>query len=123
MQIYNYLEAETNDIYNYLTHDLDKNMLVRLLESPTEEIKEMVRNKIKDSSTITGSASGSYTFNPLKAERYLLGNWNLLKEALTELKVFNNIVELGPEWADVAIRVYLFDQAFESALIKLSSYN
>lgn len=119
MKIYNYLEAEANDICNYLTQDLDKNMLTKLLKSPTKEIQEKVHDEIKNDDTITGSASGSYAFDKLKAERFLFGNWNLLKESIEELNVFDNIIELGPEWADVAIRVYLFDQAFDRAIIKL----
>lgn len=34
--------------------------------------------------SVTGNASGSYTFNTWTAEEYLCHNWELLGEALTE---------------------------------------
>lgn len=51
--------------------------------------------------SVTGNASGSYTFNTWTAEEYLCHNWDLLGEALTELGCDMSYIERGAEACDV----------------------
>ena len=66
--------------------------------------------------SVTGNASGSYTFNTWTAEEYLCHNWYLLSEALTELGCDMSYIERGAEVCDVAIRCYLLGQAISEVL-------
>lgn len=47
--------------------------------------------------SVTGNASGSYTFNTWTAEEYLCHNWELLAEALTEFGCDMSYLEKGAE--------------------------
>jgi hypothetical protein len=66
--------------------------------------------------SITGNASGSYFFSSYKAEQALVGNWDLLAEALTEFCCYCNAIAKGAEWCDVTIRCYLLGECIAAAL-------
>lgn len=76
--------------------------------------------------SITGNASGSYTFNTWKAEENLRNNENLVFEALEEFGYFSSIDSMnscirairehGSEWCDVTIRCYLLGSALSEVL-------
>lgn len=60
--------------------------------------------------SITGNASGSYTFNSALAGEYICANWDLLVEACDEFCI--NIPK-SAEATDVTIRCYLLHQVLE----------
>lgn len=62
---------------------------------------------------VTGNGSGSYTFNTLTAELYLVNNGDLYDEALEE---FGGKYDSSPEARDVTIRCYLLGNAIQEAL-------
>ena len=67
--------------------------------------------------SVTGNASGSYTMSTLTAERCLVGNWDLLCEALANFGDEQaDILTHGAEWSDVTIRCYLVDDAVSEVL-------
>ena len=68
--------------------------------------------------SITGNASGSYTFSTWKAEENLCHNLDLLKEALQEFGSDLNYLE-SPEACDVTIRCYLLGQVLQEVLDEL----
>lgn len=69
--------------------------------------------------SVTGNASGSYTFNSYRAKEYVDQNWDLLEEAVEEFgyewETFNPI-EKGFEYCDVTIRCYLLGCAISNVL-------
>lgn len=72
------------------------------------------------SDSVTGNASGSYTFNRWEAEECLCHNLDLLASALEEFyagelppyRLFD------PEWCDVTIRCYLLGPCLDAVLRK-----
>ena len=70
------------------------------------------------SDSVTGNASGSYTFNTWQAEENLCHNLDLLKEACEEFGSDCNILE-SAEGCDVTIRCYLLSSALHEVLDEL----
>lgn len=104
---YNYYESMKEDIREYLegTDERDFNKLY----------DEMF---LEDS--ITGNASGSYTFNTYEAEENICHNQDLLKEALEEFGGdYGEALEKGAEYCDVTIRCYLLGQVLTEVLEEL----
>lgn len=107
---YDYLSVEVNDVENYLNENHYD------LSGDHDELLEEITDRLMLSDEVTGNASGSYTFNTMQAEQNLVGNWNLLEEAVSELAPGTDVLSKGAEWCDVLIRIYLLDQAVEQAL-------
>ena len=84
-----------------------------------ETLKEKFRDAFWVDDSVTGNASGSYTFSSYDAEQNIAGNWDLLGEAMTEFCCECNAIEKGAEWADVTIRCYLLDEGIEKAMEEL----
>lgn len=107
---YNYLKAVKEDVRIYIgEHYSEREQAEKLLdrESWEEELNDALW--IEDS--VTGNASGSYTFNSYKAEEYICHNLHLLSEALTEFCCDGDVLKNGAEWCDVTIRCYLLSRA------------
>lgn len=84
-----------------------------------DEIKRYLRSEFLDNDEVTGNASGTYTFNPYRAENYLAHNWGLLAEALKAFKFDDKgseVLKKGAEWCDVLIRCYLLDECLDKFL-------
>ena len=101
---YNYLESIKEDIVENYEKE-------RLTQQNYDELYEEMF--IDDS--ITGNASGSYTFSTWQAEENLAHNLDLLKEALQEFCSDYDIME-SPEACDVTIRCYLLGQALTEVI-------
>lgn len=117
--IYNYQKEMAQDIKNYLFDLYTKEELKDHLK--TRESKEAFSTKLYDElwveDSVTGNASGSYTFSSYKAQECLVGNLELLKEALEEFcDDALYALKRGPEFCDVTIRCYLLGNALEDAL-------
>lgn len=121
--MYDYKEAVKNDVIDYIKENYTD-----------EEIKENLsysgsRNKWEQSlyddlfvsDSVTGNASGSYTFNSYKAEEYLCHNMDLLAEALEEFGDDLSYLKKGAENCDVTIRCYLLNSAISEALDELEN--
>lgn len=100
---------------------MDYNYYENVLEDVKEALKETDERDFQTlyddffiDDSITGNASGSYTFSTWQAEENLCHNMDLLKEACEE---FGSEPDLeNPEACDVTIRCYLLGQALEEAL-------
>lgn len=99
-------------------------------EEMKESIKEYLQNTderdfdvlyddmfIDDS--ITGNASGSYTFSTWQAEENIAHNIDLLSEAMEEFGNSPADMQKGAEWCDVTIRCYLLGQILQEVLEEL----
>lgn len=118
---YNYMNAMTEDIRDYITENINR-------EDYTEDrdgLEEYLNDMLWTEDSVTGNASGSYTFNRETAKEYVLDNTDLLKEAYTELgekeKIADVICDEDWESADVTIRCYLLGQAIAEVLDDLDS--
>lgn len=112
MEKYDYLEAVTNDVRDYIDNEIDYKDFDSL-----DDLREYLNDRLWDCDSVTGNGSGSYTCNTYYAEEFLCHNWYLLEEACD---VFGLEIGYefgrGPESCDVTIRCYLLDQAIEAAL-------
>lgn len=112
--MYNYLKNVKEDVKEYLKNNYN-------IET-VEEIEEIDKNNLYDElfvdDSVTGNASGSYTFSTYQAEENLCHNMELLKEALENFCSDIDYLE-NPEACDVTIRCYLLGQAIEETIEEL----
>ena len=110
--MYNYLEAVTADVVEYI-----KNEINLADYDSREELEEALNDELWTADSVTGNASGSYYCNAWKAEEALAHNWDLLAEALTEFgQDGTDVLKQGAEAMDVTIRCYLLGQAIAEVL-------
>ena len=111
MEKYDYFASVKEDVLNYI----NENNIVVTSEN-RDEVEQDLNDTLFTCDSVTGNASGSYTFNAWTAEEYLCHNWDLLGEALTELGCDMSYIERGAEACDVTIRCYLLAQAISEVL-------
>ena len=120
---YDYFMAIKNDVLTYI----DENYT-------TEELKEQLNdrddfyNRLHDAlwicDSVTGNASGSYTFNTWQAEENICHNLDLLKDALEEFcGDFADALVNGAEFCDVTIRCYLLGSVLYVVLNELERWS
>lgn len=113
---YDYTAEIKDDIRSYISNN---SIEPKDYESRDQMYEALYDNLWVDDS-VTGNGSGSYTFNSAKAENNLVGNRDLLSDAMDEFG--SNSTEdwkkaaLMPEWADVVIRCYLLGEALGTVL-------
>lgn len=101
---YNYFESIKEDIKEYLKNTDERDF-------------DVLYDDMFVDDSITGNASGSYTFSTWQAEENLAHNLDLLKEALEEFcGNYGEALEKGAEYCDVTIRCYLLWQALQEVL-------
>ena len=112
---YNYREEMAQDIKEYIREN----------ESEFEGLDiDELRDKLYDDlwtvDSVTGNASGSYTFNSFRAEEYIKDNLDLLGEAYEELStpedLGRELIDQNYENMDVTIRCYLLYQVIDEVL-------
>ena len=81
-----------------------------------DDLREKLYDALWIDDSVTGNASGSYTFNAYEAEQNIAGNWDLLGEAMREFGCECDAIEKGAEWADVTIRCYLLGECLDEAI-------
>lgn len=111
MEKYNYQQAVIDDIKQYIN---DNNIIVT--EKNRDDIYDSLYDDLVNSDSVTGNASGSYTFNTWQAEENLCHNWDLMEEAGNELGYDSDVLARGAEYLDVMIRFYLVGQVLGSVL-------
>ena len=117
MEKYDYRQAVMDDIRDYI-----KENNIRVTNDNREELETTLRDTLWANDSVTGNASGSYTFNAWKAEEYLCHNLDLLAEAIDEFGAdagtYKDCIE-SAETADVTIRCYLLTECLSSVLDEL----
>ena len=112
MNGYDYREAIKNDILEYIKYEIDFNDFEDL-----DELSEQLNEDLWTVDSVTGNASGSYTFNTYQAEENICHNLDLLGEALREFGCgADHLIENGAEACDVTIRCYLLSECIAEAL-------
>lgn len=114
MEKYDYRQAVKDDIKQYIEdHD------VTVTTSNREDLEQSLYDDMFISDSVTGNASGSYTFNTWQAEENLCHNLDLLREALNEFGSTDMNVLDSAESCDVTIRCYLLGQLLGEVLDEL----
>lgn len=112
MERYDYLEAVTSDVLEYIKEEIDFSEYETL-----EDLEQFLNDELWTADSVTGNGSGSYTFNTWAAEENLCHNLDLLGEALDEFgSGADYLKNNGAEACDVTIRCYLLGQAIAAAL-------
>ena len=117
MEKYNYLESVKEDVKNYISDNFDESEIKERIREDKDEFYQSLYDDMFISDSVTGNASGSYTFNAWQAEENICHNLDLYKDAL---------VGFGgePDWesaesVDVTIRCYLLGQVLTEVLDEL----
>ena len=121
MNSYNYLEAVTADVIDFIRDEVNASDYEN-----REALSEFLNDELWICDSVTGNASGSYTFNAYKAKEYVFADPDTVSEALREFCVdAETIAEkfLSQDWEyfDVTARCYVLGQAIEAALDSLES--
>ena len=118
MEKYDYYEAVESDVKDYIEEHYDHEELIENLRN-REKFEEELNEDCWVADSVTGNASGSYTFNTWQAEEYICHNMELLGEALGEFCCKQDYLEKGAEACDVTIRCYLLNQSIHKVLDEL----
>lgn len=77
--MYNYLGAMKNDITEYINDNIN------LADyADRDELESYLNDELFTEDSVTGNASGSYTFSRAQAQEYVKDNIDLLKDACEE---------------------------------------
>ena len=116
MKTYNYFQAVKEDVLNYIQENE-----ITITEENREDVEDQLNEDCWMADSVTGNASGSYTFSTWQAEENLCHNWDLLAEALQEFGCDIDYIKRGAEACDVTIRCYLLSQCITSAIDEILS--
>jgi len=115
---YDYRKAVKDDIYQAI-HDNFTIEEIRANMEDRSSFQERLYDDLFLDDSVTGNASGSYTFNTYAAEENLLHNWDLIEECAECFgcePVVSSGYKNGPEYWDVSIRCYLLGECLEAVL-------
>ena len=115
METYNYLENVTADAKQAILENMNNWSF-----TDREELEAIANDELWVDDSVTGNASGSYTFSTWQAEENLCHNMDELEEACNEFgQDIGEAVKQGAEYCDVTIRCYLLPQAISAAIDEL----
>lgn len=119
MERYDYYQAVKADVLDYINENYTTEELKELLND-RDDLYEKLHDDLWVCDSVTGNASGSYTFNTWKAEENLCHNIHLLKDALEEFcDDYADALEKGAEYCDVTIRCYILGSVLYGVLTEL----
>lgn len=115
---YNYFEAVKADVKQWIEDNMDIEFdIMNGNYNDRDDIEQYLNDTLWTEDSVTGNASGSYTFNTYEAEENICHNLDLLAEACEEFGAdAGEVLKKGAENADVTIRCYLLGQAIAEAL-------
>lgn len=121
MERYDYHEAMKEDILEYIFDNYSREEIETHL-ADRDAFEEKLHDELWVCDSVTGNASGSYTFSTWKAEENLCHNLFLLKDALDEFcDDYSVALEKGAEYCDVTIRCYLLGSVIYRVLTELQN--
>ena len=116
---YNYYEAVKADVEQWIEDnmDLEHDIMTGTFED-REDIEEYLNDTLWTEDSVTGNASGSYTFNTYEAKENVLADIEAVVEACREYGVdgMGKIEDEEWEYLDVTARCYYLGQAIAEAL-------
>lgn len=115
--MYDYLENVTADVRDYVEQEIDLSEWA----GDRDGLEEKLNDDLWTYDSVTGNASGSYTFNRVQAQIYVLDGMDELQEAVNEFGIDSETIgekflESDWEYFDVTIRCYLLGQAIAAVL-------
>lgn len=115
--MYDYLEQVTADVRDYVEQEVDLSKWA----GDRDGLEKKLNNDLWTCDSVTGNGSGSYTFNRVQAQIYVLDGMDELQEAVNEFGIDSETIgekflESDWEYFDVTIRCYLLGQAIAAVL-------
>ena len=115
--MYDYLENVTADVRDYVEQEVDLSEWA----GDRDGLEEKLNDDLWTCDSVTGNGSGSYTFNRVQAQIYVLDGMDELQEAVNEFGIDSETIgekflESDWEYFDVIIRSYLLGQAIAAVL-------
>lgn len=115
--MYDYLEQVTADVRDYVEQEID----LTEWAGDRDGLEEKLNDDLWTCDSVTGNGSGSYTFNRVQAQIYVLDGMDELQEAVNEFGIDSETIGekfLASDWEyfDVTIRCYLLGQAIAAVL-------
>lgn len=123
-KMYDYRKAVYENVVEAIKERFTDEELKAAIQEDRENLVETLNEELWIDDSVTGNASGSYTFNTYRAEENLLHNWDLIEETAAEFGIEPKIssgYEFGPEYWDVSIRCYLLAESIEKAIEDLEA--
>lgn len=117
METYDYKQVMKEDVKDYISEHYPNGLNKEF--SCISKCKETLEDKMWIADSVTGNASGSYTFSTWTAEENICHNNDLLNEALEEFGYDGVPKDKGAEWCDVTIRCYLLSQIVDEVVDEL----
>lgn len=113
--MYNYIETMKQDVRQYMEDNESY-----LNYTDREDLADQLNDQCWIADSVTGNASGSYTFNRAEAREHVLDNIGLLKDAYDEFGQREQFTEdffnEDFERMDVTIRCFLLGQVIADVL-------
>ena len=117
MNTYNYESAVKSDIREWLA----EHGIKTISGLDAHGGRDWAYDEMFVSDSVTGNASGSYTFRTWQAEENVCHNFGILAEAMAEFGCDDvNPIEKGAEWCDVTIRCHLLGQCLDSVVDEMA---
>ena len=117
---YNYLEAVKEDVKEYIKDNVN----LEEYRGNRDGLEEELNDTLWIDDSVTGNASGSYTFSRCRAAEYVMADSDTVSEALREFCIEAETIAdkfLSQDWEyfDVTARCYVLCQAIGEALDEL----
>lgn len=105
MEKYDYEESVRNAVKEFIKGNLTDEQIENM---GVLRLAEYITDICWNEDDVTGNASGSYTLSRAKAEIFLMGNWDLVREAFEEIGYeYIPLEAFEPEYLDVVVRCYM----------------
>lgn len=119
---YNYFEAVKADVKAYINNEIELSDYI----GRKEELEEELNDRLFCEDSITGNASGSYTFSRYQAMKNVFSDIDSVVTALEEFgydpeTIGKKFTEQDFEWFDVITRCYFVNQAVYEVIEGLES--
>lgn len=115
--MYDYYEAVKEDVLKYIEEEVDTDGI------DFKELETQLYDDLFTEDSVTGNASGSYTFSRAQAQEYVEENKDLVREMCNEYnckqKIMENWFDDDYESIDVSLRCYVLNSAISAALEEL----
>ena len=121
MERYDYREEMAKDIRAYIEEDYSTEEIAEKLAYERDDWETELYDDMMVADSVTGNASGSYTFHTWQAEENICHNLDLLGEAIEEFGGEFDVLIEGAETCDVTIRCYLLSEVLNEVLDEMES--
>ena len=108
--MYDYYESVKEDVKNYIDDEITLSNY-----NGKDELSRYLEDILYTEDSVTGNASGSYTFSRYDAEENLCHNWDVLEEIAEDWGTAS-LDFFSPESLDVTIRCYFLNNAISEVL-------